>query len=112
MNSDIDFHSLAIIGGLACVTVLTRCFFFLSSKSWSLPAWMLRGLQYAPIAALSAVVLPEIVMAQGHLITTWMDARVFGAAAGALLYFWRRDVLLTILAGMAVYLPLHLSLGW
>ena len=112
MNADIDFHTLAIICGLACVTVLTRCFFFLSSKSWSLPAWMLRGLQYAPIAALSAVVLPEIVMAQGHLITTWMDARVFGAAAGALLYFWRRDVLLTIVVGMAVYLPLHLGLGW
>jgi branched-subunit amino acid transport protein AzlD len=31
---------------------------------------------------------------------------------GAGIYFWRRDVLLTILAGMAVYLPLHLGLGW
>lgn len=112
MNGSTDLHTVAVIFGLACVTVLARCFFFLSSKNWSLPAWVHRGLQYAPIAALSAVVLPEIVMAQGHLINTWMDARVYGAAAGALVYCWRRDVLLTIVVGMAVYLPLHLSLGW
>jgi branched-subunit amino acid transport protein AzlD len=31
---------------------------------------------------------------------------------GALMFFWRRSVLLTIVAGMAVYLLLHLGLGW
>lgn len=107
-----DLWTLAIIAGLACVTVVARSFFFISSKPWSLPHWAQRGLQYAPIAALSAVVLPEIVMAQGQLIGTWMDARIFGALAGALAYWWRRDVLATIVLGMAVYLPLRLALGW
>jgi hypothetical protein len=37
---------------------------------------------------------------------------LFAAVAGAGCYFWRRDVLVTILGGMAVYLPLHLGLGW
>jgi branched-subunit amino acid transport protein len=69
-------------------------------------------LQYAPIAALSAVVVPEIVMSQGQLITTWQDARLFAAAAGALIYLAKRNVLLTILGGMAVYLPLHLVFGF
>ena len=76
------------------------------------PHWAECGLQYAPIAALAAVVLPEVVMSQGQLIATWQDARLYAAAAGAAAYFWRRDVLITILAGMAVYLPLHLLLGW
>ena len=107
-----DLGTLAIIVGLALVTVLTRSFFFISSKSWQLPHWAQRGLQYAPIAALSAVVVPEIVTVQGVLITTWQDARLFAALAGAGCYFWRRDVLVTILGGMAVYLPLHLGLGW
>ena len=107
-----DFWTLAVILGLAAVTVLTRSFFFMSSKPWHLPGWAQRGLQYAPIAALSAVVIPEIVMVQGHLISSWQDARLFAACMGAGVYFWRRDVLLTILAGMAVYLPLHLGLGW
>ena len=107
-----DLWTLAVIVGLALVTVLTRSFFFISSKPWHLPGWAQRGLQYAPIAALSAVVVPEIVMVQGHLISSWQDARLFAAAAGAAVYFWRRDVLLTIALGMAVYLPLHLGLGW
>lgn len=107
-----DLWTVVVILGLACVTVLARCFFFISSKPWPLPRWAERGLQYAPIAALSAVVVPEVVMAQGHLVSTWQDARLFGAAAGALAYFLRRDVLMTIVAGMAVYLPLHLGLGW
>jgi branched-subunit amino acid transport protein len=107
-----DLWTLAVIVGLACVTVVARCFFFLSSKPWSLPHWAERGLQYAPIAALSAVVVPEVVMAQGQLVTTWQDARLFAAAAGAAAYFWRRDVLMTIVVGMAVYLPLHVGWGW
>ena len=110
--NNIDLGTLAIIVGLALVTVLTRSFFFISSKSWQLPHWAQRGLQYAPIAALSAVVVPEIVTVQGVFVTTWQDARLFAAVAGAGCYFWRRDVLVTILGGMAVYLPLHLGLGW
>ena len=107
-----DWWTIAVIAGLSCVTVVARSFFFISSKPWSLPHWAQRGLQYAPIAALSAVVLPEIVMVQGQLTATWMDARIFGALAGAAAYWWRRDVLATIVLGMAVYLPLHLGLGW
>ena len=110
--NDTDLWTLLVIAGLAVVTVVTRSFFFLSNKPWHLPHWAQRGLQYAPIAALSAVVVPEIVMSQGQLITTWQDARLFAAAAGALIYFAKRNVLLTILGGMAVYLPLHLGLGF
>ncbi|MCY1251906.1 Branched-chain amino acid transport protein (AzlD) [compost metagenome] len=51
-------------------------------------------------------------MTQGHLITTLHDARLYAAVVGGAYYFWRRGVLGTMLAGMAVYLPLHLGLGW
>lgn len=107
-----DLWMLGVIVGLSVVTVVARSFFFLSNQDWQLPHWAQRGLQYAPIAALSAVVIPEIVMSQGALITTWQDARLFAAAAGLLVYFTKRDVLLTIIGGMAVYLPLHLGLGF
>jgi branched-subunit amino acid transport protein len=111
-----DFWTLGVIVGLGLVTLITRCFFFLSSKPWHLPHWAQRGLQYAPIAALSAVVLPEVLMTQGQLITTWLDARLFAAVAGAAYFFLRRGqgqaVLGTIVSGMLVYLPLHIGLGW
>ena len=110
--NDTDLWTLATIVGMAGVTVITRCFFFLSSKPWTLPPLARRGLDYAPIAALAAVIVPEIVMTQGQLIGTWQDARLFGAAAGVAWFFWRRGVLGTIVVGMAVYLPLHIGLGW
>jgi branched-subunit amino acid transport protein len=112
MFNGTDAWTLWVIVGLAVVTVVSRSFFFISSKPWQLPYWAQRGLQYAPIAALSAVVVPEIVMSQGELISTWQDARLFAAAAGVAIYFAKRNVLLTILGGMAIYLPLHLALGW
>jgi branched-subunit amino acid transport protein len=116
MSAQTDPWTLAIIIGLALVTVLTRSFFFISSKPWGLPHWAQRGLQYAPIAALAAVIVPEMVMTQGQFITTWQDARLFAVAAGAAWFFLRKGagqaVLGTILVGMAVYLPLHLGLGW
>lgn len=101
---------------MACVTVITRSFFFLSDVPWTLPSWAQRGMQYAPIAALAAVVLPEILMTQGVFIQSLADARIYGAIAGAAYFFWRRGsgqaVLGTIVAGMLVYLPLHLGLHW
>ncbi len=114
--NETDLWTLVTIAGLTAVTVLARSFFFLSSRNWALPHWAQRGLQYAPIAALAAVIVPEIVMAQGDLVDTWRDARLFAAAAGAAYFYWSRGagqaVLGTIVAGMAVYLPLHLGLGW
>ena len=116
MIGETSLWNLVIIVGLAVVTVVTRSFFFISSKPWHLPHWAQRGLQYAPIAALAGVIVPEMVMTQGHFISTWQDARLFAVAAGASWYFWRKGagqaVLGTILVGMAVYLPLHLVLGW
>ncbi|TFZ02020.1 AzlD domain-containing protein [Ramlibacter humi] len=106
-----DLWTVGIILALAAVTVLARGFFFISERDWSLPRWAERGLQYAPIAALAAVVMPEIFTVQGKLIQAW-DARVFGAIAGVAAFYWRRSVLATIGAGMLVYLPLHLGLGW
>jgi branched-subunit amino acid transport protein len=98
--------------GLAVITVVTRSFFFISDRELPIPAWVQQGLRFAPLAALAAVVVPEIVMTQGQLIDTWQDARLFAAAAALAYFFWRRGILGTILTGMAVLLPLKLGLGW
>jgi branched-subunit amino acid transport protein len=99
--------------GLTVITVVSRAFFFLSERDLVLPEWVQRGLRYAPIAALAAVVVPEIVMSQGSLVAEpWRDARLYAAAAATAWYFARRGILGTIVVGMAVLLPLKLGLGW
>ena len=107
-----DLWTVVTIVGMALLSVITRSLFFLSSKPWPMPAWLQRGLHYAPIAALAAVIVPEMVTTQGQLINTWQDARLFAVAAGVAWYYWKRGMLGTIIAGMAVYLPLHVGLGW
>ena len=105
-------EALLTIAGLALITLLTRSFFLLSDRELALPDWVQRGLRYAPLAALAAVLVPEIVMSQGHLIDTWRDARIYAVAASTGWYFWRGGILGTIVSGMAVLVPLKLLLGW
>ena len=106
------WEGVVAIVGLTVLTVATRGFFFLTRREIPIPDWLSQGLRYAPLAALVAVVLPEVVLLQGQLIGTWQDARLFAVAAGAAYFWWRRGILGTILCGMAVLLPLKLGLGW
>lgn len=105
-------YAFVTIVGLAAITVFTRCFFLMSERELALPEWVKRGLRYAPLAALVAVVVPEILMVQGQFTETWKDARLYAAAAATAYFFWRRGILGTIVTGMAVLIPLKLGLGW
>lgn len=97
---------------MAVVTLVCRAFFLLPKEDVPMPQWLREGLRYAPLAALMAVVAPEVVMSQGHLIQTWRDARVFGSLAGLAFYFWRKDLFGTIVCGTVVMLVLRIGLGW
>lgn len=98
--------------GMAAVTLLCRAFFILPKDDLPMPRWLREGLRYAPTAALAAVVAPELVLTQGHLIDTWRDARIFGAVAGLVFYAWRRSLFGTIVCGTGVMLVLRFGLGW
>ncbi|MGA1726487.1 MAG: AzlD domain-containing protein [Betaproteobacteria bacterium] len=108
-----DGWTLVATLGMTVVVLMCRGSFILPGKSWRLPAWLQRGLTYAPIAALAAVIAPEILLRDGVPLTDWKDARLVALVAGLLWFFLRgKGVLGTMLLGMAVYLPLHLGLGW
>lgn len=105
-------YALAVIFGLGALTLVTRGLFLFPKKPVPIPAWLERGLKVAPLAALCAVVVPEIVMTQGALIDTWRDARLPAAAAATLWYMVRPGVLGPLVAGLAAFLPLRLLWGW
>ncbi len=98
--------------GLAVVTVVTRAFFMIPEREVPMPEWFKRGLKYAPLAALAAVIAPELLMSHGALITSLADARLPAAVCATLYFFYRRGILGTIVVGMVVYLPLHIAWGW
>lgn len=110
--SSVSWEGVVAILGLALITILTRGFFLYPERELPMPAWLQQGLRYAPLAALVAVVAPEIFMTQGRLIGTWADARLPAVVAATAYFYWRRDILGTILAGTAVLLGFKLGLGW
>ncbi len=103
--------TIAVLG-LIVLSVVTRSAFFLSERPWRLPPWAERGLKYAPLAALAAVVAPEVLLTQGHFVPTWQDARFVAAPVAVAWAWWRKDMLTTIALGMAVYLLLKLGCAW
>lgn len=113
--AEVDGWMLAIIVGMTVISVLTRCFFFISEREPRLPAWALRGLPYAPIAALTAVIAPDILQPGGHWALPWASAQAWGALATAGWWFWRRHdsqaMTWSIVVGLLVYLPLRLVWG-
>jgi branched-subunit amino acid transport protein len=109
--TDLSYGTLTILG-LAAISVITHGAFLFPQREVKIPPWLKRGLKVAPLAALTAVVVPEIVLTQGHLLTTWQDARLPATAAATLYYLWRPGVLGPLLAGLAVFLPLRLVWGW
>lgn len=100
------------IVGMAVVTVVSRGFFMLGDREWPLPRWAMQGLRYAPLAALVAIIAPEVLLTDGELVRTWQDARLFAVAAGTAYFVWRRDILGVIVVGTTVMLALRLGLGW
>lgn len=98
--------------GLVAISAFSRSFFFLTVQPWRLPTWLERGLKYAPLAALSAVVFPEVLLIQGQWPQDWRDARFLATVVGVAWAWWRRGMLGTILSGMSVFVLLRLGLGW
>jgi branched-subunit amino acid transport protein len=107
------WQTLATILGMAVVTIVTRSFFLIPDHEVPLPGWVRRGLRYAPLAAIAAIVAPEVALdAHGALLHTWRDARLFAALAGSAWFAWRRGILGTIVCGSVVMIALRLGLGW
>lgn len=98
--------------GMAAIALACRAFFLVPQADLPMPAWLREGLRYAPVAALAAVVAPELALTQGQLIDTWRDARIFGALAGLAFYAWKRSLFGTIVCGTGVMLALRFGVGW
>lgn len=83
------------------MTFATRLSFILLLERLTLPAWFQRSLRFVPLAVLSAIVLPELVNPNGALDLSLRNPQLISGLL-AILVAWRtRNVILTILLGMA-----------
>ena len=107
MTSQVDAYGWSlwlIILGMAFVTIMNRAGFILLSGKFTLPPRVQRALKYAPAAALAAIVIPDMFMAQGHLDISFGNARLYAGLFGFSIAVLARSTLPAIIAGM---LALH-----
>ena len=95
--------------GLIVLSSLTRSAFFISRAPLTLPDWFSRGLRYAPLAALAAVIAPDLGLPLLHSAAWGEPAKWAAAAVSVLWALWRADLMGTIVVGMLVYLALKLG---
>lgn len=69
-----------------------------------LPEHMFRALRYVPVAVLTAIIVPELFIRDGNVALTIANAYLVGGIV-AIIIAWRfRNLLLTIIVGMGVFL--------
>jgi len=98
-----------LIAGL--LTFATRLSFILLLDRIKVPDWFRRGLRFVPAAVLSAIILPELATHNAALDISLHNPQLYAGALAVLVAWRTRNVLLTILAGMAGLLIFQALLG-
>jgi branched-subunit amino acid transport protein len=90
-----------IVLAAGAITYATRLSFILLFSRLEIPRWLQVALRFVPPAVLTAIFLPELVVQGGALDLTLGNDRLL-AGGLAILVAWRtKNVVLTILVGMA-----------
>lgn len=96
--------SLTIVG-MAAVTFGIRFTLFALGERVRFPPRVRRALGYVPVAVLTAIVVPMVLLPDGsHWELSWRNPWLAGSVASALLALRTRRLLAGIGGGMLVYL--------
>jgi branched-subunit amino acid transport protein len=93
-----------LITGMVLVTFLVRYPLLAVSGRVKLPPRLLQALNYVPPAVLTAIVVPVVLVEGDQLWLGLGNPRLVGAIATIGIGLWKKNLLLTIVVGMATFL--------
>lgn len=93
-----------LILGMALVTFGARYPVLVLVGKMPLPQPVLRALKYVPTAVLTAIIAPAVLMPQNALFISLRNEYLVAALLASLVAWRSRNVLITILVGMAALL--------
>ena len=99
-------HEITLLGGMMLVTFGVRYPLLAMSDRITLPPRLMQALNYVPPAVLTAIIVPAVLLENNSLWFTPDNPRLMGALAALGVGLWQKNLLLTILVGMGVFL------GW
>ena len=97
-------NEILLIGCMAAVTFAIRYVPMALVGRIDLPPLVQRALRYVPVAVLTAIVIPAVLIPDGKSIHIALDNAYLGAGIiSAIVAWWSKNLLLTILIGMGVF---------
>src|SRR5690242_15146889 len=97
-------NEILLILGMMLVTFGVRYLMLAMVGRLQLPSYLIRALSYVPVAVLTAIIVPAVLMPEGA-IDIGIDNAYLVAGLLALIVSWRtKNLLATIVIGMAGFL--------
>lgn len=100
MESSLNLWLTIIACGI--VTFLIRFSFIAIHGRVTMPEWFTRALTFVPIAVLSAITLPEILIQDGGINFSPFNARLIAGIIAVIVAWRTKNVLVTIVVGMLI----------
>ena len=105
-------NEFILIAGMALVTFAVRYPVMVLVGKIPLPDRVFRALRYVPPAVLAAIIVPAVLIPDGKTIFISPSNSYLVAGILAVVISWRsKNLLLTIVLGMVIFLGLRLLLG-
>lgn len=93
-----------LIAGMAGVTFTIRYILLPLSEKVTLSHGMRRALRYVPPVVLTAIIVPAVLMPDGHSYqVSWQNPYLVGAVITAVIGKTTKNLLVTIITGMAFF---------
>ncbi|MCH7481059.1 MAG: AzlD domain-containing protein [Chloroflexi bacterium] len=100
-----------MILGMALVTFGVRYPILALVSKIQLPESILSALKFVPPAVLSAIILPEVLISNGDFQLNFNNSELVASLAAGLIAWRTKNLLLTIVLGMLVFLGWRWLLG-
>ena len=106
-------NEFMMIAGMMAVTFGIRYILFALADQFEMPSLMEKALYYVPPAVLTAILVPAVLMPEGHLDFSLDNAYFYGALAalGGGILIKRNTLMASIVTGLVVFFAWRLIFG-
>ncbi|NDJ51594.1 MAG: AzlD domain-containing protein [Chloroflexi bacterium] len=98
---------IVLIGGMALVTYLIRYPVMSLVGRVQLPERFIQALKYVPVAVLTAIIAPAMLLPQGRLDLSLTNASLLGGIAAIGIAALTKNLLITIVGGLLIFFLLQ-----
>ncbi|WP_339190217.1 AzlD domain-containing protein [Paenibacillus sp. FSL R5-0490] len=100
-----------IIMGSALLTFIPRVLPLMLFSKLQIPMWLLRWLEYVPVAVMAALIGQELFMSDNQLVPITQNAALWASLPTIAVAIWTRSLLGTVMVGIVAMMILRYWIG-